>query len=108
VVTRQCRKVALRIRINQIVKGKVKFGSAVRDLGCSIEFFMGYMEAKFKEGMNWDNHGIRGWHIDHITPLCSFDLTDKKEFLNAVHYTNLQPLWWYENLNKSKTLLKIA
>ena len=45
-------------------------------IGASPSFVMGYIEAKFTEGMTWENHG--DWHIDHIQPCCSFDLTDEE------------------------------
>lgn len=54
--------------------------------------------------MTWENWGRRGWHIDHIAPLSSFDLTDPVQFRRAVHYTNLQPLWWFDNLSKGKRI----
>ncbi len=76
-------------------------GSAVRDLGCSIEQFTSYMASKFSPGMSWDNWGRDGWHIDHITPLASFDLTNREQFTQAVHYTNLQPLWAEDNWAKN-------
>ena len=44
--------------------------------------------------------GFRGWHIDHIKPCASFDLTDPKQQQQCFHYSNLQPLWWYDNLSK--------
>lgn len=90
----------LRNRLNRAIKSEFKVGSAVRDLGCSIQEFKSYLESKFKPGMSWDNWTTDGWHIDHIIPLSSMDLTNPVEFQKACHYTNLQPLWWHENLDK--------
>ena len=90
----------LRIRLSQALAGRFKTGSAVQDLGCSIKELQTYLEAQWKPGMTWENHSKRGWHIDHIKPLASFDLTDRKQLLEAVHYTNLQPLWAADNLSK--------
>lgn len=89
-----------------IVKLKInKIGSAVTGLGCSIDFFKLYIEKQFKIGMTWKNYGVKGWHLDHIIPIASFDLTDPDQFKKACHYTNLQPLWWYENLAKGAKIL---
>src|SRR5580693_4223182 len=38
-------------------KGYKKPGSAVKDLGCSIDYFKEYIKEKFIEGMSWDNYG---------------------------------------------------
>ena len=67
-------------------------------LGCSISFLKIFLEAKFKEGMTWENHGE--WHIDHIKPCALFNLIDEEEQKKCFHYTNLQPLWASENLSK--------
>ena len=91
----------LRKRLTTAIKNNQKSGSAVKDLGCTIEELKQYLESKFSPGMTWDNHGLNGWHIDHIKPLVSFDLTDRKQLLEACHYTNLQPLWAKDNLSKS-------
>ena len=48
----------------------------------------------------YHNWGVHGWHIDHITPLSSFDLTCREQFLKVCHYTNLQPLWAKDNFSK--------
>jgi hypothetical protein len=88
----------LRSRLYNAIKHTTKSGSAIVDLGCSIEQFKGYLMSKFQEGMSWDNYGK--WHIDHIKPLSKFDLTDRQQFLEACHYTNLQPLWAVQNLKK--------
>ena len=72
----------------------------VNYIGCSIAELRAYLESQFKPGMTWDNHGVHGWHIDHIFPLCRFDLTNENDMKKAWHYTNLQPLWAKENLRK--------
>ena len=69
-------------------------------ISCKPEFLKEYLESLFKEGMSWENHGLKGWHIDHIRPCASFDLTDLEQQKQCFHYTNLQPLWWWENLSK--------
>jgi len=66
--------------------------------GCELPFLKGYLEAKFTEGMTWENHGE--WHLDHIKPCCSFDLKNEEEQKKCFHYTNLQPLWAVDNLSK--------
>jgi hypothetical protein len=48
--------------------------------------------------MTWGNHGE--WHIDHIRPLRSFDLTVRDQVLEACNWSNLQPLWAIDNLRK--------
>ena len=77
-----------------------KAGSAVADRGCSVEELTKYLENLFKTGMCWENHGSE-WQIDHITPLASFDLTNREQFLKACHYSNLQPLWNTEHKQKT-------
>jgi hypothetical protein len=72
-------------------------------LGCSMDFFLKYLEGLFKPGMTFDNHGTHGWHIDHIVPLKVAKTIEEIEKL--CHYTNLQPLWAEENLKKSGNIL---
>lgn len=50
--------------------------------------------------MSWENRGNFGWHVDHIKPCASFDLTKPEEQAKCFHYTNLQPLWARENIAK--------
>ena len=70
-------------------------------IGCSIPEFKFYIEGKFSDGMTWENYGYHGWHLDHIIPLAFYDLSNREQFLKAVHYTNLQPLWARDNFAKS-------
>jgi hypothetical protein len=91
----------LRNRIRDAVT--IKKGSAVADLGCSVEALKAHLESQFQPGMNWLNYGngIGKWNIDHIAPLSKFDLTDRNQFLIACNYKNLQPMWYIENIIKS-------
>jgi hypothetical protein len=91
----------LRSRLGKSIKDDFKIGSAIKDLGCSITELKSYLESKFLSGMTWHNYGLDGWHIDHIKPLSAFNLSDRKQILEACHYTNLQPLWAKDNLSKS-------
>jgi len=92
----------LRSRLRDAIQNGRRAGSAVRDAGCSMEELVAHIESLWLDGMSWDNYGYRGWHIDHIRPLALFDLTDRGQFLAAVHYSNLQPLWAEDNLKKGK------
>jgi len=92
--------VALRSRFYMAVKNNHKSGTAIRELGCSVEDFRAYIEMQFQPGMTWDNWSNRGWHIDHKRPLCSFDLSNPDHLKMACHYTNLQPLWAKDNESK--------
>ena len=94
----------IRRRLNHFFESsKTKKPNKTSDmLGCTWEFLMDYLAERFKEGMTRENHGHKGWHIDHIIPLSSAKC--EEEVKRLCHYTNLQPLWWWENLAKSNKL----
>ena len=71
-------------------------------IGCSKEFLKEHLEKQFTDGMTWENYGFYGWHIDHIIPLSSGKNED--EIYKLCHYTNLQPLWWFDNLSKGSKI----
>ena len=90
----------LRVRFNKIMRGKSRSEKFLEILGCNMDFLRDYLEIKFKDGMSWKNIGQ--WHIDHIKPICNFNLTLNDEIRKAFNYTNLQPLWAQENLSKGR------
>jgi|TARA_R110000823_G_C15690257_1_gene475292 hypothetical protein len=93
----------LRGRIKDVLKGHSKSDSTINILGCTIEELWIHLESKFTEGMTRQNHGK--WHVDHIIPCASFDLTKPEQQVKCFHYTNLQPLWALDNLKKGKSVV---
>ena len=93
----------MRSRIMNAIKKQsgTKAYRTIELLGCSIEHARKHLESLFQEGMTWENHGVMGWHIDHIRPCASFDLSDPEQQKQCFNYTNLQPLWAEDNLRKS-------
>jgi len=96
-------KKLLRARFEKALKSQnIKKNSHVLELtSCSMDFLRKYLEKKFEKGMTWENKGQ--WHIDHRKPCASFNLAKKEEQHKCFHYTNLQPLWGTENLEKNAT-----
>ena len=92
----------LRKRIQKVLKGYSKSKNSMDLLGCTIEQLWIHLEKSFKPGMTRKNHGK--WHLDHIRPCASFDLTKASEQRKCFHYTNLQPLWASENLAKGSKI----
>jgi hypothetical protein len=95
----------LRKRLKEHLEAGFNIGSKEDMVGCSSGELRQYLEGQFKEGMTWDNYGE--WHIDHIKPVCSFDLSDPTQVKAVNHYTNLRPLWASENLEKSYDDVKL-
>jgi hypothetical protein len=93
--------VCLRSRIGKAVKNYIKSKHTIELIGCSIEELKIHLEKQFTKGMSWENYGYYGWHIDHIRPCSSFDLSDPAQQKECFHYSNLQPLWAKDNLKKS-------
>jgi signal recognition particle GTPase len=98
----------LRDRLNKVLKTKSKSNHTFILLSCSVNFLKQHLEKQFQKGMNWKNYGtgwhgkgMREWHVDHIKPCASFDLSKPSEQKKCFHYTNLQPLWAKDNLRKS-------
>lgn len=73
-------------------------------IGCTIEQLVKHLESLWKPGMSWSNYGRGGWHVDHILPCKSFDLTDHEQQKSCFNYKNLQPLWEFENLSKGSKM----
>jgi len=101
-------KDSLRHRIYLALKGISKSKRTMELLGCSIEQLKQHLKIKFTKGMSFKNYGK--WHIDHVVPCASFDLSNPEEQHKCFNFKNLQPLWAKDNLEKrdkiSNTLIE--
>lgn len=90
-----------RRQLNKKVREKLKKPTSVYSptISCSSLFLREWIEKQFASDMNWSNHGTV-WNIDHIVPLCAFDLFQQQERLYCNHYLNLRPI--YVKLNEKK------
>jgi hypothetical protein len=103
--------VTLRTRQNSVLKGKM---STTEGLGCNRDFLLEHLSSKFTERMTLENHGWGEgkWHIDHIFPLSSYEEDENRDWKVdseynklLIHFTNLQPLWHEDNLEKSDKVI---
>jgi hypothetical protein len=95
-------KMHFRSKINKILTNKIE--KTFELIGCTPNELKEHLEKQFKDGMSWDNHGLFGWHIDHIIPISSAKNDD--EMKKLCHFTNLQPLWAKENIQKRNKILE--
>lgn len=92
----------LRQGIYRSIRG-VKLRSSLDILGCTEEEFKTHIESQFTEGMSWDR--LSEIHIDHIIPISSAETIEDVYRLN--HYTNLQPLWARDNIQKYNKIINL-
>ena len=93
-------KMLIYAQMHQALKSKKN--TTLSYLGCDLDTFKKHLESQFDDKMTWENRGQYGWHIDHIKPVNTFDLTKEDRILECWNYTNLRPLWWEDNLTRPK------
>lgn len=92
---------SMRWNLNQRVNRDERVGL----LGCSVSELVCHLEALFSTGMTWENYGSV-WHIDHKRPITSFNLSDSEQLQACAHYSNLQPLFAKDNLQKGSKYVR--
>jgi len=93
----------VRTRIYNCLKNN-KNKHSVDYLGCSTDEYIKWI-FDYDTGFNLENYG-KEWHIDHVIPISTFDLTDKKEQMLAFNWRNTMPLNSEENLKKGNRIIK--
>lgn len=73
-------------------------------LGCDWETLQAHIESQFYGEMTWEsfqkkNHiGTSMVEIDHIIPISS--AKTEEDVIRLAHFSNLRPMWWWENREK--------
>ena len=76
-----------RSRIYKALQRKSRSTSSKELLGIDIENYRKWIEWQFTPEMNWTNI-----ELDHIKPICMFDLSKDEELREAFNWRNTQPL----------------
>ena len=76
-----------RSRIYKSLRGLTKQSSSRDILGIDIDLYRKWIEFQFTPEMNWENI-----EIDHVKPICLFDISDDEELKEAFNWKNTQPL----------------
>ena len=84
-----------RNRVYQAMKGKTKLSSTKEILGNDIDLYRKWIEWQFPTEMNWSNT-----EVDHIKPICMFDVSKEEELKEASFWKNTQPLLKHDHQNK--------
>jgi hypothetical protein len=72
-------------------------------VGCNIQYLKEWFEYNFTDEMNWDNYGSL-WSIDHIIPVCKFNLESEDEKYLCWNWTNLVPVTVKYNSSKKNSI----
>ena len=76
-----------RSRIYKSLKVMIKQSSTKDILVIDIDTYKKWLEFQFTPEMNWSNI-----QIDHVKPICSFDVSEDEEIKEAFNWKNTQPL----------------
>ena len=76
-----------RRRIHRALKGKSKPSSTLDILGNDIETYKKWIEWQMTPEMIW-----RNIELDHVKPICMFDISYDEQLKEAFNWRNTQPL----------------
>ncbi len=96
----------LRNRVRDALRSTKKSDRTINLLGCTIIFFMNWLEHQFDSTMSWETYGKKGgWQVDHVIPCAYFDFTNEDEQLKCFNWKNCRPLEAKKNNQKIDKIL---
>lgn len=91
-------------RMSCLIRSSLMSGKAGRSWKSMVDYTLDelreHIERQFLPRMGW--HNASKWHVDHITPISSFDYSRPEDdaFRRCWALANLRPLWGSENIRK--------
>lgn len=91
-------------RLHEKTNGEKKPKEIKVYLGCDESFLKKWFEFQFTSKMSWENYPSY-WHIDHVVPCSSFDLSKEDELKKCFEWKNCRPLKKEKNRSKSYKMI---
>ena len=97
-----------RSRISEAFKSQslLKNGRTIKYLGCTSKFFKDWIEFKLYGIMKFNNYG-NIWHLDHVKPCASFDLSKESDIKECFNWKNIRPCLASENYSKKDKIINL-
>jgi hypothetical protein len=95
-------KKSLAARLRNVLN---KNDTTMNYIGCNIQYFREWLEYNFTGEMNWDNYGSF-WSIDHIIPVCKFNLSVEDEKFKCWNWSNMMPVTLNYNSSKKNIVME--
>lgn len=78
-----------------------KIKSTKKYVGTKYENIAKWLEFNFTDEMTWENHGTY-WDIDHVIPICKWDLNNQEEIDICFNWKNLSPFECSKNRHEKR------
>lgn len=95
-----------RSRIGEAFKSQNlnKTKRTIKYLGCTSSFFKDWIEFQLYGIMKLNNYG-KIWHLDHVKPCASFDLSKESDIQECFNWKNIRPCVASENYSKKDKIV---
>jgi len=91
--------------IRRALVGKVKKFNSKSLIGCSVEELKVYLMKTAPKNFTWDHYKEGLYSVDHIIPMCSFNLLCGYHKKICFNHSNLQILKNVDNIRKNSKLI---
>lgn len=95
-------KYNIKTRTNEALK-QPETNKKIKHVDCTRTQLKEWLKFCFNENMTMENHGDY-WHMDHVIPINTFDLTDEEQVKICFNWRNIMPLKGSDNMSKHDSI----